>query len=98
LIELGNYRASFWVDREHEADDLRAGRRIECPTFVITGAEETQLAAAADVWRAWAKDIRSATTPGGHFIPEEAPEALATLLQEFLGGIRTSRRTPSGRS
>jgi hypothetical protein len=49
------------------------------------GLEPSTPSAAADVWRAWANDIRSATTPGGHFIPEEAPAALATLLQEFLG-------------
>jgi haloacetate dehalogenase len=85
-----DYRASYWLDREHDQDDRRAGRRIECPTFVITGAEETQLADAADVWRAWTRDIRSATTPGGHFIPEEAPAALATLLQEFLGASEAS--------
>jgi haloacetate dehalogenase len=85
-----DYRASFWLDREHEADDLRAGRRIECPTFVVTGAEETQLADAADVWREWARDVRAATTPGGHFIPEEAPAALATLLQEFLSATEAS--------
>ncbi|HEY3085218.1 MAG TPA: alpha/beta hydrolase [Candidatus Dormibacteraeota bacterium] len=80
----GDYRASFWLDRGHDEGDLRAGRRIHCPTLVITGAEETQLAEAADVWRQWASDLRTTTTPGGHFIPEEAPEALATLLREFL--------------
>ena len=80
-----DYRASFWLDREHDEDDRRSGRRIECPTLVITGAEESQLADAADVWREWARDLRVTTAPGGHFIPEEAPEALATLLHEFLG-------------
>jgi haloacetate dehalogenase len=79
-----DYRASFWLDRGHDEGDLRAGRSIGCPTLVITGAEETQLADAADVWRRWTSDLRATTTPGGHFIPEEAPEALATLLREFL--------------
>jgi haloacetate dehalogenase len=79
-----DYRASFWLDREHEENDRRAGRRIECPTLVITGAEETQLADAAEVWREWATETRATTTPGGHFIPDEAPDALASLLREFL--------------
>jgi len=80
----GDYRASFWLDREHDEDDRRAGRRIECPTLVLTGAEETHLADAADVWRAWAVDVRAATAPGAHFIPEEAPDVLAAELTNFL--------------
>jgi haloacetate dehalogenase len=80
----GDYRASFWLDREHDDADRRTGRRIECTTFVITGAEERQLADAADVWREWAVDVRTATAPGGHFLPEEAPEVLAALLRRFL--------------
>jgi haloacetate dehalogenase len=79
-----DYRASFWLDQEHEEADRQAGRRIEHPTLVITGAAETQLADAGEVWRGWAVDVRAATVPGGHFIPEEAPEALAAALAEFL--------------
>ena len=79
-----DYRASFWLDREHEQDDRSRGRRIECPLLVVTGAEEKQLADAADVWRTWATDVRATTTPGGHFIPEEAPEALLDELKRFL--------------
>jgi haloacetate dehalogenase len=79
-----DYRASFWLDREHDEDDLRAGRCIECPTLVITGAEEKQLADAAEVWRRWASDVRAPTAPGGHFIPEEAPDFLAANLSGFL--------------
>jgi haloacetate dehalogenase len=79
-----DYRASFWLDREHDEDDRRAGRRIECAMLVITGAEETQLAGAADVWRMWATDVRTTTVPGGHFIPEEAPGELVAGLRGFL--------------
>jgi haloacetate dehalogenase len=79
-----DYRASFWLDRQHDEADRQAGRRIECPTLVLTGAAEAQLADAGEVWREWAVDLRAATVPGGHFIPEEAPEALAAALAEFL--------------
>jgi haloacetate dehalogenase len=87
-----DYRASFWLDREHDQDDRRAGRRIECPTLVITGLEETQLADAAHVWRRWATDVRAATVPGGHFIPEEAPEQLVGMLGAFLAPATTAGR------
>ena len=80
-----DYRASFWLDREHELADRRAGRRIECPVLVVTGGAETQLADAGEVWRTWAIDVRATTVPGGHFVPEEAPRELARVLLEFLG-------------
>ena len=79
-----DYRASFWLDRADDEADRRAGRRIECPTLVLTGAAETQLADAGDVWSGWAHDVRTATVPGGHFIPEEAPAELASAITDFL--------------
>jgi haloacetate dehalogenase len=81
-----DFRASFHVDREHEAADRAAGRRIEVPVLVITGVDETQLADAPDVWRAWAVDVTAGQLPSGHFIPEEAPEELAEALGAFLAG------------
>ena len=56
------------------------------PTLVTTGAAETQLADAADVWRGWARDVRATTAPCGHFIPEEAPDFTTAELIRFLGG------------
>ncbi len=82
----GDFRASFHVDREHEAADRAAGRRIEAPVLVITGADETQLADAPDVWHSWAIDVTAGRTPGGHFIPEEAPAELTEALGAFLAG------------
>ena len=79
-----DYRASFWLDQADDAADRRAGRRIECPLLVLTGDAETQLADAGEVWAAWGRDVRAATLPGGHFIPEEAAEPLAAALNEFL--------------
>ncbi len=80
-----DYRASFHVDREHDADDRNAGRRIAAPVLVVTGAEETQLDDAAEVWREWATAVTATTVPGGHFVPEESPEELLELLLPFLG-------------
>jgi len=79
-----DYRASFWFDRIDDAADREAGNRIECPVLIITGEEETQLADAATVWRSWARNVRAATLPGGHFIPEESAQPLATALLDFL--------------
>jgi haloacetate dehalogenase len=79
-----DYRASFHLDREHERADRDAGRRIAAPALVVTGEDETQLADAPDVWRAWADDLTVTRVPGGHFLPEEAPERLGAVLAAFL--------------
>lgn len=79
-----DYRASFWLDQHHDAADREAGRRIGCPVLVITGEAERQLADAGTIWSTWAQDVRSTTLPGGHFIPEEAPEQLASALGAFM--------------
>ena len=82
----GDYRASFHLDRQHEADDRAAGRRITCPTLVVTGDDETQLADAGEVWATWADDVQAERVPGGHFIPEESPDELVHFLSRFLTG------------
>ena len=79
-----DFRASFFLDQEHDLADRDAGRRIECPLLVITGTAETQLAHAPEVWRKWATDVRASTVPGGHFNPEEAPQDVAAALLSFL--------------
>jgi haloacetate dehalogenase len=80
-----DYRASFHIDRRHDAEDRQAGRRIRAPLLLVTGSEESQLADAPAVWRRWADDVTAAEVPGGHFVPEEAPDALVEALLEFLG-------------
>ena len=80
-----DYRASFHIDRDHDADDRAAGRRITAPLLLVTGAEEAQLAGAPAIWRAWADDVTAVEVPGGHFVPEEAPNELASALAAFLG-------------
>jgi haloacetate dehalogenase len=79
-----DYRASFHLDREHDAEDRATGRRIAAPLLVAVGEDEPQLADAAEVWRAWAGDVTATRIPGGHFIPEESPEELADILLAFL--------------
>jgi len=80
-----DYRASFHLDRRHDADDRADGRRITAPLLLLVGADEVQLADAPDVWRAWAEDLAAVRVPGGHFTPEEAPEELTDALVAFLG-------------
>jgi haloacetate dehalogenase len=79
-----DYRASFHLDRQHDADDRAAGRRLTAPLLVVIGADETQLADAPAVWRQWAEELTAVQVPGGHFIPEESGPQLAEILAGFL--------------
>jgi len=79
-----DFRASFHLDRVHEDADRAAGHRIAAPLLVVTGADETQLADAPELWRRWADDVTAHTVPGGHFMLEEAPHEVADILAAFL--------------
>jgi haloacetate dehalogenase len=79
-----DYRASFHIDRRHDAEDRAAGRHITAPVLLLAGKAETQLEDALDTWRAWAPTAALTRVPGGHFIPEEAPQEVLKALQGFL--------------
>jgi haloacetate dehalogenase len=79
-----DFRASFHLDRHHDAADRDAGRRIDQPVLVMVGDDERQLADAGEVWNRWADEVSVVTTPGGHFIPEEAPDQVVAALTDFL--------------
>jgi haloacetate dehalogenase len=84
------YRAAAGLDREHDAADRRAGRRIACPVLALWSADGplgTWYAGAGGplgVWRRWADDVRGEAIPAGHFFPEERPDQTAERLRQFL--------------
>jgi haloacetate dehalogenase len=84
-----DYRAGATLDDEHDRADLAAGRRIACPTLAIWSGSYVGRGEAADpleVWRRYAVDVRGFAVDCGHFIPEEAPEAIAEPIEAFLTG------------
>jgi haloacetate dehalogenase len=78
------YRASFHIDRQVDAEDRDAGRKIACPVLVHWGSEEGAMSDSLEVWRGWADSVEGGPLPSGHFIPEEAPEDLLASLRTFL--------------
>jgi haloacetate dehalogenase len=85
------YRAAFHIDRPMDADDRDRGHKISCPVLVHWGAEEdTSPDGSLPVLRRWADDVRGSAVPGGHFVPEEAPEELLASLRAFLSEPATT--------
>jgi haloacetate dehalogenase len=79
-----DYRASFHLDRQLDAEDREAGRKITCPVLVHWGSEEGALSDSLEVWGGWADSVEGGPLPSGHFIPEEAPDQLLASLRQFL--------------
>ncbi|MCG7507023.1 alpha/beta fold hydrolase [Mesorhizobium retamae] len=84
------YRAAAAVDREHDRADLEAGRQIACSLLALWSAHGGLANWYGDaggplgIWRRWAKDVHGHAVDGGHFFPEEMPEATAGLLRDFF--------------
>jgi haloacetate dehalogenase len=101
---LEDYRAGLREDREDEEADRAAGRRITAPLLVVSLlADDPELGRRVDlveIWRSWARDVRSAEIEAGHHVAEEQPDELARLLLEFLGprseSLPLERRQPFG--
>jgi haloacetate dehalogenase len=85
------YRAAAGIDRDHDAADRAAGRRISCPVLVLWSASGPlanwygEEGGPLGVWRGLAADVRGEPVDGGHFFPEERPSAVAEALVRFFG-------------
>ena len=78
-----DYRAAAGIDLEHDRADVAAGRKLTQPLRVLCG-EYGVVHPNFDVlalWQQRAEQASYGTTPSGHYIPEEAPQA---LLDEAL--------------
>lgn len=82
-----DYRAAAGIDLIHDRADRDAGRRLAMPLRVFWGADGV-VAKCFDPlaeWRRVADDVDGGPLPCGHYIPEEAPEALLAAIGPFLG-------------
>lgn len=82
-----DYRASAGADRRADEADLSAGKKIHCPTLVLSGdfflTRGTQTA--LDVWRStFAPQAHGEQIDAGHFLAEENPTDTAQALLRFF--------------
>ncbi|WP_189934540.1 alpha/beta fold hydrolase [Streptomyces sulfonofaciens] len=91
----GALRASLDDYRAQETDlalddaDFEAGRRLDMPVLALWGSVGLPARMPTlDMWKTYAahpEHVRGFQIPAcGHFIPEEAPEALVEHLDAFL--------------
>jgi haloacetate dehalogenase len=81
-----DYRAAAGIDLEHDRADRDAGARLTMPLMVLWG-EQGVVHRCFDPLKEWkevANDVQGGTLPCGHYIAEEAPEALLERVLPFL--------------
>ncbi|MDI9887522.1 alpha/beta hydrolase [Streptomyces sp. HNM0645] len=82
---VADYRATATIDIEHDQADLDAGNQLTMPVTVVQQDWGQQLGFdATATWRPWAADLEHFTTQAGHFMAEEAPEDIATLILNLV--------------
>ena len=81
-----DYRAAATIDLDHDRADRAAGNKITCPLLALWGRDGVieKCFKPLDIWRQYATDVQGFALPCGHYIPEEAPQALLSALHEFL--------------
>ncbi len=84
------YRAAATLDRAHDDEDRRSGRRIGCPLLALWSARGALASWYDDaggpeaIWRAWADRVEGRALDAGHFFPEEMPIETADALERFF--------------
>lgn len=82
-----DYRASRTIDLEHDRADRDAGRHLSVPLKVLWGEFGTieRCFDALAEWRAVSgASVEGGTLPCGHYLPEEAPDAIFHQLIDFM--------------
>ena len=81
-----DYRAASGIDLEHDRADRQANCRLALPLLALWGAQGVVHRCFDPLreWRMVASDVRGEALPCGHYIAEEAPDALLAKALPFL--------------
>ena len=83
-----DYRAGLGIDREHDAADRAAGRKVMCATLLLESIHD-DLDIHGDpreIWRSWlTSPIKHVAIDSGHHQAEQAPGPVAAAIAEFIG-------------
>ena len=84
----GDYRAAATIDFELDSDDVERGHKVTNPTLVLWGRQSHTGRVYGDVrevWRRYATDVVGEGLDCGHYVPEEAPDAVYEAFVDFFG-------------
>ena len=80
-----DYRAAASIDLDHDAADL--DRKLSCPVLALWAEQGVmhRLFNVLDTWRERASNVNGKLLPGGHYLPEQTPQAVLEEVKRFLG-------------
>ncbi len=81
-----DYRASASVDLEFDAEDIKAGRKIQCPLLTLWAANGAmgRLYDVLGIWKQEGVNVKGKGLPGNHSLQESAPKETLAEIQAFL--------------
>ncbi len=83
-----DYRAAATIDLDHDRASREAGNKIECPLLALWGAKGKigKWYEPMEIWRAYcANDVTGTDIPSGHYLAEEAPDAVLAQFKAYFG-------------
>jgi haloacetate dehalogenase len=82
-----DYRAAATIDLDHDRASRAEGSKVRCPVLVLWG-EKGKIGEWYDplaIWRDYADGpVAGGPVPSGHYLAEEAPEAVVAALEGFF--------------
>lgn len=81
-----DYRAATLEDIQLDASDFAMGRKLACPVLVLWSDREQRESGVSplDTWSRWAANVTGRGLPGGHLLPEDAPNEVLSAFGSFL--------------
>jgi len=81
-----DYRAAAGIDLVHDREDRDAGRLLRTPVLALWGRDSVVHRCFHPLaeWRKVATDVAGDALPCGHYVAEEAPQALLDKVVPFL--------------
>ncbi|WP_366656961.1 alpha/beta hydrolase [Fodinicurvata sp. EGI_FJ10296] len=83
-----DYRAAATIDMDHDRTSRAEDRKVQCPTRVLWG-DKGKIGQWYDPLAIWTRYCEVAPTggsvPTGHYLAEEAPEAVVDEFRRFFG-------------
>jgi haloacetate dehalogenase len=83
-----DYRASASIDLGYDHEDIKAGKKIQCPVLTLWAANGAmgKLYDVLAIWKEEGTNVNGKGLPGNHSLQESAPKETLAELQTFLRG------------
>ncbi|MCK8783806.1 alpha/beta hydrolase [Roseomonas sp. NAR14] len=86
-----DYRAAATIDLRHDRESRARGERLRCPLLALWGSKGRleQWYDVPAIWRGYADStVEARSVPSGHYLAEEAPQAVLAAVLPFLDAGR----------